>query len=122
VSVAAFTRVSNALVELDGIQAYWARKGGRTATEESAHKQAQVALEQARSGFQSLDIPDEIKTPALQVIDLVLGGSLELAADSARLMRGESGVAVQLLGQIVQVLTLLDSEQLNIELAEPEDA
>jgi hypothetical protein len=27
---------------------------------------------------------------------------------------------VQLLGQVVQVLTSLDSEQLNIELAEPE--
>jgi hypothetical protein len=122
VSVAAFTRISNALVELDGIQSYWAIKGGRTAAEESAHKQAQAALEQAKSAFQSLGIPDESKTLAQQFVDLVLGASLELAADLARLTRGETGVTVQLLGQIVQALTSLDSERLAIEPAEPETA
>lgn len=121
-SVAAFTRISNALVVLDGIQMYWTIKGGRTAAEESAHEQAQAALEQARSAFQSLGISDEVKTLAQQFVELVLDASLELAADLARLTRGETGVAVQLLGQIVLALTLLDSEQLTIELAEPESA
>jgi hypothetical protein len=118
VSVAAFARISNALVELDGIQAYWAVKGGRTASEESAHAQAQAALVQAVSAFQNLGIPDECKTLVQQFVDVVLSRDLELAADLAGLMRGEPGVSVQLLGQIVRALTLLDSAQLTIDLAE----
>lgn len=122
ISVAAFACISSALVELDGIQAYWTVKGGRTAPEESAHEQAQAALTQAGSAFQNLDIPHEYKTLVQQFVDLVLGRNLELAADAAGLTRGEPGGAVQLLGQIVQALTLLDSAQLTIELTEPETA
>jgi len=119
VLVAAFTRISNALVELDGIQSYWTIKGGRTAAEEDAHRQTQAALQQARSAFQSLDIPNEVRAFVEQFVDLTLSGSLELAADLAKLTRGETGVAVQLLGRIVETLTSLDSAQLDIELADP---
>ena len=107
-------------MELDGIQSYWTIKGGRTAAEEDAHRQTQAALQQARSAFQSLDIPNEVRAFVEQFVDLTLSGSLELAADLAKLTRGETGVAVQLLGRIVETLTSLDSAQLDIELADPE--
>lgn len=122
VSVAAFARICNALAELDGIRTYWATKGGRTAAEESAYEQAQVASEQATSAFQGLDIPDEFKSIAQQFVDLVQGGDLQFVADLAGLTRGEPGVAAQLLSQIVQALTSLDTMQLIVELAEPETA
>jgi hypothetical protein len=119
VSVAAFARISNALVELDGIQAYWAVKGGRAVSEERAHAQAQTALVQAVLAFQNLGIPDEYKTLVQQFVDGVLSRDLELAADLAGLTRGEPGLSALLLSQIVQDLTLLDNGQLTIELAEP---
>lgn len=45
-----------------------------------------------------------------QVVNLILSESLGLAADLAKLARVESGIAVPLLGQIVQTLILLNSE------------
>lgn len=122
VSVAAFARISKALAELDGILAYWAIKGGRTAAEERGHEQTQAILEHARAAFQSLDISDEYKMLVQQFVDLVLGGNVELAADAARLMRGELGVAVQLVSQINLALTSRDCVLGIVGLAEPEAA
>jgi len=115
ISVVAFARISSALVELDGIQTYWAIKGWRAASEESVNERAQVTLAEASSAFHNLDIPHEYKMLVQQFVDLVLGRNLEFAAEVAGLVRGELGGSVQVLGQIVQALTLLDSVQLTIE-------
>lgn len=108
VSVAAFTAITNPLSELDGIRTYWATKNARTPPEQHAYDDLLTALGQSRAAFHSLQVPDNVESDLNQFIDAVLAGELHLAAELAGLLRGESGVALEYLGQILQALTEVD--------------
>lgn len=108
ISVAAFTAITNPLAELDGIRSYWAAKNGCTPLEQRAHDEMLAALEQGRAAFQALQVPDNVESASNQFVDAVLAGELHLAAEAAGLLRGESGVALEYLGQILQALTAVD--------------
>lgn len=108
INVAAFTAITNPLVELDGIRTYWASKDGRTPIEQASYDQLLGEIELRRAAFQMLQIPDEVTGIANQFVDAVLAGELKLAAEVSRVLAGETGPAWQDLMQLLLTLTGLD--------------
>lgn len=108
INVTAFTAITDPLIELDGIRAYWTSKDGRTPLEQASYDQLLKAIELSRAAFQVLQIPDEVADIANQFVDAVLAGELRLAAEASRVLAGETGPAWQVLIQILQALTMQD--------------
>lgn len=107
-SVNAFTRLTNPLSELQGIDAYWNSKAGRTSEEERTYQTVLDTLDQARAEWNNLGIPDEIREAGLALVDAGLRGELPLADAAAKLLQGERTPTMEQLEAFVQGLTMFD--------------
>ncbi len=106
--VNSFTRLTNPLAELQGIDAYWNSKKGRTPEEERTYQAVLDTLDKARADWGNLMLPDDFREEGLNFMEAGLRGEIPLADAAAKLLQGERTSTVALVDTFVQSLTLLD--------------
>lgn len=109
-SLNGFTRLTNPLAELQGIDAYWSSKGTRTPEEERIYQAVSETLDDARKAWSNLGLTDDIKGAGLQLVDAALQGEFPIANAAARLLRGERTETIELIESFVLGLTLFDCQ------------
>lgn len=107
-SVNAFTRLTNPLAELQGIDAYWKSKVGRTPEEDRTYQTVLDTLDKARADWGSIGLPDDFKGHGLALIEAGLRGEFSLADAAAKLLQGERTPTIALVETFVQNLTMFD--------------
>ncbi|WP_143451753.1 ATP-binding protein [Janthinobacterium sp. 35] len=107
-SVNAFTRLTNSLVELQNIHAYWKGKDGRTPEEKQIYQTLLGALDNARADWSNLGLPDGLKDAVLTLIEAGLHGEFPLADATAKLLHGERTSTIEMLEMILVNLTEFD--------------
>lgn len=113
-SLNGFTRLTNPLAELQGIDAYWSSKGTRTREEERIYQAVSETLDEARKAWSNLALTDDIKEAGLQLMDAALQGEFPIANAAARLLHGERTETIELSESFVLVLTLFDCQRTNM--------
>lgn len=108
-SVNAFTRLTNPLAELQGIDAYWNSKAGRTPEEVRTYQTVSDTFDQARADWSKLGLTDEVRGAGLALIEAGLRGEFHLADAAAKLLQGERTHTMELLETFLQGLTMFDS-------------
>ncbi|WP_449122713.1 hypothetical protein [Pseudomonas sp. MPG01] len=106
-----FTRLTNPLAELQGIDAYWYSKGTRTPEEERIYRAVSETLDEAREAWSNLALTDDIKGAGLQLVDVALQGEFPIANAAARLLHGEQTQTIDVIESFVLGLTLLDCQR-----------
>ncbi|MDD2546682.1 MAG: hypothetical protein PHI55_10435 [Burkholderiaceae bacterium] len=107
-SVNAFTRLTNSLAELQGIDAYWNSKGGRTPEEERTYQMVLDTLDKARADWGNLGLSDEVRDAGSALIEAGLRGEFPLADAAAKILQGERTPTMELLETFLQGLTIFD--------------
>lgn len=107
-SVNAFTRLTNPLAELQGINAYWNGKEGRTLEEERTYQTVLDTLDIARVDWDNLDLPDDFKEAGLALIEASLRDEFPLADAVTKLLHGERTPTFAIVETLLQRLTLFD--------------
>lgn len=107
-SVNAFTRLTNPLAELQGIDAYWNSKERRTPEEERTYQIVLDRLDKARADWGDIGLPDDFREEGLNFIEAGLRGELPLADAAAKLLQGERTPTIALVETLIQNLTLFD--------------
>ncbi|WP_460534892.1 hypothetical protein [Chitinimonas naiadis] len=107
-SVNVFTRLTSALAELQGIDAYWASKAGRTSGEVRTYEALSDTLDQARTDWSLLELPNDVIEAGLAFIEAGLRGEFPLADASMKLLQGERTSTIELLESFLVSLTMLD--------------
>jgi len=107
-SVNAFTRLTNPLAELQGIDAYWNSKAGRTPDEARTYQTVSDALDQAGADWSTLGLSDEVREAGDALIEAGLRGEFSLADAAAKLLQGERTPTIAVVETFVQGLTLFD--------------
>jgi hypothetical protein len=107
-SVNAFTRLTNPLVELQGIDAYWNSKTGRTPEEKRTYQTVLDTLNKARADWGNLGLPDDFREEGLNFIEAGLRGESPLADAAAKLLQGEHTPTMALVATFIQNLTVFD--------------
>lgn len=110
-SLNGFTRLTNPLAELQGIDAYWSSKGTRTLEEERIYQAVSETLDDARKAWRNLGLADDIKGAGLQLVDAALQGEFPIANAAARLLQGERTETIELIESFVFGLTLYDCQR-----------
>lgn len=110
-SVNAFTRLTNPLAELQGIDAYWSSKGTKTPEEERIYRVVSGALDEAREAWSNLALTDDIKWAGLQFVDATLQGEFQIANAAARLLHSERTETIEVIESLVLGLTLFDCQR-----------
>uniref|UniRef100_A0A0B1Z2L1 Uncharacterized protein n=1 Tax=Pseudomonas frederiksbergensis TaxID=104087 RepID=A0A0B1Z2L1_9PSED len=110
-SLNAFTRLTNPLAELQGIDAYWCSKGTRTPEEERIYRAVSETLDEAREAWSNLALTDDIKGAGLQLLDVALQGEFPIANAAARLLHGERTQTIDVIESFVLGLTLFDCQR-----------
>lgn len=113
-SLNGFTRLTNPLAELQGIDAYWSSKGTRTPEEERIYQAVFETLDEARKAWSNLGLTDDIKGAGLQLVDAALQGEFPIANAAARLLRGERTETIELIESFVLGLTLFDCQRTGV--------
>jgi DNA-binding transcriptional ArsR family regulator len=109
-SLNVFTRLTNPLAELQGIDAYWSSKGTRTPEEERIYRAVSETLDEAREAWSNLALTDDIKGAGLQLMDAALQGDVPIANAAARLLHGERTQTIDVIESFVLGLTLFDCQ------------
>lgn len=107
----AFTRLTNPLAELQGIDAYWSSKGTKTPEEERIYRTVSETFDEAREAWSKLVLPDDIKGDGLELMDAALQGEFPIANAAARLLHGERTQAIEVIESFVLMLTLFDCQR-----------
>jgi hypothetical protein len=107
-SVKAFTRLTNPLAELQGIDVYWNSKTGRTPEEERTYQTVLDTLDKARTDWGNIGLPDDFREVGLNFIEAGLRGESPLADAAAKLLQGEHTPTMALVANFIQNLTLFD--------------
>lgn len=110
-SLNAFTRLTNPLAELQGIDAYWSSKGTRTLEEERIYRAVSETLDEAREAWSNLALTDDIKEAGLLLVDAALQGEFPIANAAARLLHGERTQTIEAIESFVLGLTLFDCQR-----------
>jgi len=110
-SLNAFTRLTNPLAELQGIDAYWSSKGTKTPEEKRIYQAVLETLDEAREAWSNLALRDDIKAAGLQLVDAALQGEFSIANAAARLLHGERTQVVGLIESFVLELTLFECQR-----------
>jgi len=110
-SLNGFTRLTNALAELQGIDAYWSTKGTRTPEEERIYQAASETLDEAMEAWSNLELTDDFKGAGLQLLEAALQGEFPIANAAARLMHGERTQTIEDIESFVIGLTLFDCQR-----------
>lgn len=110
-SLNGFTRLTNPLAELQGIDAYWSSKGTRTPEEERIYRAVSETLDEAREAWSNLALTDDIKEAGLQLVDAAFQGEFPIANAAARLLHGERTETIELIESFVLGLTLFDCQR-----------
>lgn len=110
-SLNGFTRITNPLAELQGIDAYWSSKGTRTPEEERIYQAVSETLDEARKAWSNLGLTDEVKWAGLQLVDAALQGEFPIAYAAARLLHGERTQTMEVIESFVLGLTLFDCQR-----------
>lgn len=105
-----FTRLTNPLAELQGVDAYWSSKGTRTSEEERIYQAISETLDEARTAWCKLGLTDEVKKAGLQLVDAALQGEFPIAYAAARLLHGERTQTIEIIESFVLALTLSDCQ------------
>lgn len=113
-SLNGFTRLTNPLEELQGIDAYWSSKGIRTPEEERLYQAVSETLDGARTAWNNLGLTDEIKGVGLQLVDAALQGEFPIAYAAARLLHGERTQTIEVIESFVLALTLFDCQRTGV--------
>jgi len=113
-SLNGFTRITNPLAELQGIDAYWSSKGTRTPEEERIYQAVSETLDEAREAWSNLALTDDIKEAGLQLVDTALQGEFPIANAAARLLHGERTQTMEVIESLVLVLTLFDCQRTGV--------
>ncbi len=113
-SLNGFTRFTNPLAELQGIQAYWSRKGARTPDEERIYRAVSETLQEARGAWSNLALTDDIKGAGLHLLNLGLQGEFPIANAAARLLQGERTQTIELIESFVLSLTVFDCQRAGV--------
>jgi len=108
VSVNAFTRLTNLLAELQGIDAYWKSKARRTTKEARTYQTVSDTLDQARANWSTLELSDEVREAGLALIEAGLRGEFPLADAAAKLLQGERTPTMELLEDFLMGLTMFE--------------
>lgn len=103
-----FTRLTNPLAELQGIDAYWGSKGTRMPEEERIFQAVSETLHEAREAWSTLALTDDIKEAGLKLVDAALQGEFSIANAAAKLLQGEQTQTIELVESFIQGLTLFD--------------
>lgn len=106
--VNAFTRLTNPLAELQGIDAYWNSKEGRTPEEVRTYQMVSDALDQARADWSTLGRFDEVREAGEALIEAGLRGEFTLADAAAKLLQGERTPSMECLEAFFLSLTMFD--------------
>ncbi|WP_287917388.1 hypothetical protein [Comamonas sp.] len=109
-SLNGFTRLTNALAELQGIDAYWSTKGTRTPEEERIYQAASENLEEAMEAWSNLELTDDFKGAGLQLLEAALQGEFPIANAAARLLHGERTQTIEVIESFILGLTLFDCQ------------
>jgi hypothetical protein len=107
-SVNAFTRLTNPLAELQGINAYWKGKEGKTPEEERTYQTVLDNLDKARADWDNLELPDDLRGAVLTLIEAGLQGEFPLADATAKLLQGERTSTIEIFETLLLDLTLFD--------------
>lgn len=107
-SLNGFTRLTNPLAELQGIDAYWSSKGTRTPEEERFYQTVLQSLDEARAAWNSMALTDDIRGAGLQLVDAGLQGEFPIADAAAKMLQGERTQTIELLEAFIQGLCLFD--------------
>lgn len=107
-SLNGFTRLTNPLAELQGIDAYWSSKGTRTPEEERFYQNVLQSLDEARAAWNSMALTDDIRGAGLQLVDAGLQGEFPIADAAAKMLQGERTQTIELLEAFIQGLCLFD--------------
>lgn len=110
-SLNVFTRLTNPLAELQGIDAYWSSKGTRTPGEERIYQAVSENLYKAREAWSNLALTDDIKEAGLLLVDAALLGEFPIANAAARLLHGERTQTIEVIELFVLELTLFDCQR-----------
>lgn len=110
-SLKVFTRLTNPLAELQGIDAYWSSKGARTPEEERIYQAVSETLDKARETWSNLALTDDIKGAVLQLVDAALQGEFPIANAASRLLHGERTQTIDIIESFVLGLTLFDCQR-----------
>ncbi|MDD1956121.1 chaperone NapD [Pseudomonas sp. 8209] len=110
-SLNVFTRLTNPLAELQGIDAYWCSKGTRMPEEERIYRAIFETLDEAREAWSNLALTDDIKGAGLQLVDAALQGELSIANAAARLLHGERTQTIEAIESFVLGLTVFDCQR-----------
>ncbi len=110
-SLNGFTRITNPLAELQGIDAYWSSKGTSTPEEERIYRAVSETLDEAREAWSNLALTDDIKEAGLQLVDAALQGEFPIANAAARLLHGERPQTIEVIESFVFALTLFDCQR-----------
>lgn len=107
-SLNVFTRLTNSLAELQGIDAYWRSKGTSTPEEERVNQAVSHILDEAREAWRNLGLTDDVKGAGLQLVDAALQGEFPIANAAARLLHGERTDTIEVIESFVLWLTVFD--------------
>lgn len=110
-SLNVFTRLTNPLAELQGIDAYWSSKGTRTPEEERIYRAVSETLDEAMEAWSNLALTDDIKGAGLQLVETALQGEFPIANATARLLHGERTQTIEVIELFVLELTLFDCQR-----------
>lgn len=105
-----FTRLTNPLLELQGIDAYWHYKGTTTPNEKRLYQTVSDSLEEARKAWSSMAVAEDIKRAGLHLVDAGLSGEFTIADAAAKLLQGERTPTIELLEAFVHGLTVFDCQ------------
>lgn len=108
VSMNAFTRLTNLLAELQGIDAYWGSKAERTPEEIRTYQRASDTLEQAKADWSKLGLSDDFREAGLALIEAGQRGEFPLADAAAKLLYGERTPTMAVLETFLHGLTIFD--------------
>ncbi len=108
VGVNSFTRLTNPLAELQGIDKYWNSKATKTPEEARTYQMVLDTLDQARANWSAVGLPDEVREAGLTLIDVSLKGEFPLADAVAKLLQGEGTPTIEILETFTLELTMLD--------------
>lgn len=107
-SLNGFTRLTNPLAEIQGIEAYWSTKGTRTPEEKRIYQAVLDSLEEAREAWSDMALPEDIKGAGLNLVDSGLRGEFPVADAAAKLLQGERTSTIELLEAFIHGLTVFD--------------